>query len=55
MNEKFWLQYGMRPLLMAAWHGHRDAAQLLINTGACTNAINKVYYTMYSNLIILLH
>jgi ankyrin repeat protein len=35
-------KYGMRPLLMACWHGHRDAVQLLINTGACSNATNKV-------------
>lgn len=27
---------------MAAWHGHRDAVQLLINTGACLSATNKV-------------
>lgn len=32
----------MRPLLMASWHGHRDAVQLLINTGASSNATNKV-------------
>lgn len=31
---------------MAAWHGHRDAVQLLINTGACSNAINKKHYTL---------
>ena len=29
---------------MACWHGHREAVQLLINTGACSNAVNKVIY-----------
>lgn len=38
--EKF--QYGMRPILMAAWHGHTDAVQMLINYGASVNTINKV-------------
>lgn len=36
------LQYGMRPLLMAAWHGHTDAVRLLINCGASVVATNKV-------------
>lgn len=35
-------QYGMRPILMAAWHGHTDAVQMLINYGASVNTINKV-------------
>lgn len=35
-------QYGMRPILMAAWHGHKDAVQVLVNAGACTNSVNKV-------------
>ncbi|XP_052131718.1 myotrophin-like [Frankliniella occidentalis] len=35
-------KYGMRPLLMAAWHGHSDAAKMLINCGASVNAVNKV-------------
>jgi len=37
-------QYGMRPILMAAWHGHTDAVQMLINYGASVNTINKVIY-----------
>jgi ankyrin repeat protein len=32
----------MRPILMAAWHGHTDAVQMLINYGASVNTINKV-------------
>lgn len=39
----------MRPILMAAWHGHRDAVQLLINTGACTNSTNKVIFFALPN------
>ena len=35
-------QYGMRPILMAAWHGHKDAVQMLINCGANVAAVNKV-------------
>lgn len=37
-------QYGMRPILMAAWHGHTDAVQMLINYGASVNTINKVIF-----------
>lgn len=37
-------QYGMRPILMAAWHGHTDAVQMLINYGASVNTINKVSF-----------
>lgn len=29
---------------MAAWHGHREAVQLLISHGADVSAINKVSY-----------
>lgn len=32
----------MRPLLMSAWHGHKDAVQVLVNAGASTNSVNKV-------------
>lgn len=35
-------RYGMRALLMAAWHGHRDAVEMLINCGANVLAANKV-------------
>jgi len=35
-------RYGMRALLMAAWHGHRDAVEMLINAGASVLAVNKV-------------
>ncbi|XP_024085690.1 ankyrin repeat and death domain-containing protein 1A-like, partial [Cimex lectularius] len=34
----------MRPLLMAAWHGNRDAVELLINSGAKVTAVNKKQY-----------
>ncbi|XP_049791659.1 ankyrin repeat and death domain-containing protein 1A-like isoform X4 [Schistocerca nitens] len=39
-------KYGMRPILMAAWHGHRDAVQMLINCGASLVAVNKKQYTL---------
>lgn len=39
----------MRPILMAAWHGHTDAVQMLINYGASVNTINKVSFK-YENL-----
>ncbi len=32
----------MRPILMAAWQGHREAVQLLISHGADVSAVNKV-------------
>lgn len=35
-------KYGMRPILMAAWHGHKDAVEMLINCGASVMAVNKV-------------
>lgn len=31
---------------MAAWHGHREAVQLLINHGADVSAVNKVSILM---------
>ncbi|CAH2242403.1 jg12984 [Pararge aegeria aegeria] len=34
-------QFGMRPLLMAAWHGHLAAVQTLVKAGACLAATNK--------------
>ncbi|KAL1117602.1 hypothetical protein AAG570_003917 [Ranatra chinensis] len=37
-------KYGMRPLLMAAWHGHRDAVRLLITCGANVHAVNRKEY-----------
>jgi len=42
-------QYGMRPILMAAWHGHTDAVQMLINYGASVNTINKVRFDSHHN------
>lgn len=42
-------QYGMRPILMAAWHGHTDAVQMLINYGASVNTINKVRFDSHNN------
>lgn len=33
----------MRPLLMAAWHGHLNAVQALVKAGACLAATNKVW------------
>jgi len=42
-------QYGMRPILMAAWHGHTDAVQMLINYGASVNTINKVIFNNSDN------
>lgn len=42
-------QYGMRPILMAAWHGHTDAVQMLINYGASVNTINKVRFKSHNN------
>lgn len=32
----------MRPLLMAAWHGHLEAVKTLVGAGACLAATNKV-------------
>ncbi|KAJ8884504.1 hypothetical protein PR048_016361 [Dryococelus australis] len=32
----------MRPLMMAAWHGHKDAVEMLINCGANVAAVNKI-------------
>lgn len=32
----------MRPLLMAAWHGHIVAIRMLIGYGACVTVLNKV-------------
>lgn len=32
----------MRPLLMAAWHGHYEAMKLLLDLGACVKSVNKV-------------
>lgn len=46
-------QYGMRPILMAAWHGHTDAVQMLINYGASVNTINKVSLNNYCLIRIL--
>lgn len=36
---------------MAAWQGHRDAVQLLINHGADVNAVNKVRVYQFIYLI----
>jgi len=36
------LQYGMRPVLWAAWFGHLEALKLLINSGATAKCSNKV-------------
>lgn len=35
-------QYGMRPVLWAAWFGHLDVLRLLVNAGACKYSTNKV-------------
>lgn len=43
-------KYGMSPILMAAWHGHKDAVQLLIKCGANALVVNKVSTRFYSNL-----
>lgn len=32
----------MRPILMAAWHGHKEAVETLVNAGAQTDVVNKV-------------
>lgn len=48
-------RYGMRALLMAAWHGHRDAVEMLINCGASVLAVNKVIARVKSGGIILQH
>ncbi|XP_026465018.1 ankyrin repeat and death domain-containing protein 1A-like [Ctenocephalides felis] len=34
----------MRPLLMAAWHGHIVAVRMLIGYGACVTVLNKKHY-----------
>ncbi|XP_076179940.1 uncharacterized protein LOC143153061 isoform X6 [Ptiloglossa arizonensis] len=39
-------KFGMRPLHMAAWYGHRDAVKMLINAGANVSAVNKKQYTL---------
>jgi ankyrin repeat protein len=35
---------------MAAWQGHREAVQLLINHGADVSAMNKVRYAKINNV-----
>lgn len=40
--SRFLLQFGMRPLHMAAWYGHQEAVKMLINAGANVSAVNKV-------------
>lgn len=40
----------MRPILMAAWHGHTDAVQMLINYGASVNTVNKVSSNFNNNI-----
>lgn len=46
---RFSFKYGMRPLHMAAQHGHRDAVKMLINAGANVSAVNKVYKLIFFN------
>jgi hypothetical protein len=36
---------------MAAWHGHKDAVQMLINCGANVVAVNKVRGTSINHLV----
>lgn len=43
-------KYGMRPILMAAWHGHKDAVEMLINCGASVMAVNKVKFFLFATI-----
>ncbi|UYV64379.1 ANKRD7 [Cordylochernes scorpioides] len=35
-------KYGMKPVLMAAWFGHREAVQMLVENGASCRSVNRV-------------
>jgi ankyrin repeat protein len=43
-------KYGMSPILMAAWHGHKDAVQLLIKCGANALVVNKVSAPSFTSI-----
>lgn len=44
-------RFGMRPLMIAAYSGHLDLVQMLINNGADVTAVNKVRLSFFSILL----
>lgn len=43
-----YFQFGMRPVLVAGWYGHKGAVQMLVETKVNCKVVNKVSSTTSS-------
>ena len=44
-------QDGRSPLYTSAFHGHKEVAEILLQNGAEVNAVNKVIYDEWTDVI----